>query len=123
MKHLSIKPIISFVAITALLLAGCDSDMITQQDNAPPLTSQAPTSVLKTPNAVADTNLIPGQYIVVYKDRWNGRISNPIAQQALEFVNARVSELGIASSALKHRYEYALRGFTAKLTDQQLEIL
>jgi len=76
-----------------------------------------------TAKAAVDSNLIPGQYIVVFKSRWKGLIKNAKARQALQFVNTRINDLGISAKAIKHRYQHALRGFAAKLTPKQLKAL
>ncbi|MEX2478965.1 MAG: S8 family serine peptidase [Gracilimonas sp.] len=55
------------------------------------------------------------------KDQWEGRINNDVAQEALQFVNNKIAEFGIEETNVKSRYEHALRGFAAKLTDSQLE--
>ena len=67
--------------------------------------------------------LIPEQYIVVFKDQWEGQINSEVAQQALSFVNAKTEAVGIAEKDVKNRYENALRGFTAKLSETQLQTL
>lgn len=121
MKH----PIYIFSIWTSLfsllLLTGCNDDTISSQDNAPPSINQVPAAASQaSPDNVQE---IPGQYIVVYKDQWNGRISTEAGQQAQQFVDERISELGIDVKAVKHRYQYALRGFAAKLSSTQLKVL
>lgn len=66
---------------------------------------------------------IPNQYIVVYKDRWNGVINTDIADKVRAFVDKRLSEYGVPDSLVRSRYEHALRGFSATLTDQQLQTI
>lgn len=89
----------------------------------PPPTNQGQSAKTATQVTEKDLGPIPGQYIVVFKDQWGGQINRAIGQQALEFVNARIDEFSVADSVVKSRYEYALRGFTAKLTDEQLEAI
>ncbi len=60
---------------------------------------------------------------MVFKDQANGVISQFAAQQAKELTNALVRTYNISNQAVKNRYQYALKGFTAKLTDQQLKAL
>jgi hypothetical protein len=123
MKHLPIF-IISTVVVAALLFESCDNNSVMQQDNIPTPISQVPGAVSGGSQAVvADSNLIPHQYIVVYKSRWKGLVKNTQARQALQFVNARIHELGLPQKAVKYRYRYASRGFDAKLTDEQLKKL
>lgn len=72
---------------------------------------------------LAGGELIPGEYIVVFKDQWEGRISNEVAREALQFVNDKIRDFNIDEKFIESRYENALRGFAAKLTDEQLEAI
>ncbi|MDR9415477.1 MAG: S8 family serine peptidase, partial [Gracilimonas sp.] len=85
----------------------------------PPADNQA--AMQKTTESGGE--VIPGEYIVVFKDQWEGRINNNVAQEALQFVNDKISEFGVEEKNVKSRYEYALRGFAAKLTDKQIEAI
>lgn len=123
MKRIKSSFLTAGLAIMIILrVSGCDNST-SVQNNSPTSIDQPEISALQNQTVAADSSLVPGQYIVVYEDQWDGKISNSVAQQALQFVNARISEHGISDNAVKHRYEYALRGFAAKLTDGQLKAL
>ena len=85
----------------------------------PPTNSQEKLSKAKG----AEHKLIPSEYIFVFKDQGEGRINNEVAREALQFVNNKISEFGIEEKNIKSRYEHALRGFSAKLTTEQLEAI
>lgn len=88
-----------------------------------PPDDQTPSSASPAKVAQSDLGPISDQYIIVFKERWNGVINQTVSQDVLEFINSRVSEFGIADSLVKSRYENVLRGFTAKLTDNQLKTI
>lgn len=117
MYKLSLKHL--FASVIALLaITSCsDQDMV---QNTPPLAnSQEEVQRAKGTAGV----VIPGEYIVVFKDRWEGRINKDVAKEVLQFVNEKIADFGIEDKNVKSRYEYALRGFAAKLTDKQVEAI
>lgn len=59
----------------------------------------------------------------MYRDEWNGKIDNTVAKKVHSFLQTRLSKLNIPDSLVKSRYEYALRGFTARLTPKQVQSL
>lgn len=89
--------------VTAAMFAGCreESAFEPPPPPAPPSESSAP----------AQEDLIPGQYIVVFKDDVNSpaRLANEIA---------RANGL-----KLRHTYRYALRGFSASVPEGRLAAL
>jgi serine protease len=89
----------------------------------PPPNDQVSPIPTQTQAGEKELGPIPDQYIVVFKDRWNGVINETVGQNVLEFLNARISEFSIADSLVKSRYEHVLRGFTAKLTEEQLQAI
>lgn len=70
-----------------------------------------------------DPELVPGRYIVVYKDQGNPQISEQAAQIAVQRTEAIFTELNIKRDSLIHQYKYALKGFAAKLTKTQAQEL
>ena len=121
MKYL-ISSFINISLIAIFILTGCDSS-ITQQDNAPPPTNQVPGKASVSKVAAADTNLISGQYIVVFKDQANGLINENVAQQALQRTQSVLETYNIKSDSVLYRYKYALKGFAAKLSPAQVKTL
>ncbi len=112
LKHL-------FIGVIALLAVTSCNDQNMVQNTPPPADSQE--KLQKTRGDGGE--VIPGEYIVVFKDQWEGRINNEVAQEALQFVNNKIETFGIKEQNVKSRYEYALRGFAATLTEAQLEAI
>lgn len=73
MYKLTIKHL--FVSVIALLVITSCSDQDMLQNTPPPTDNQE--NLQKAGKASGD--LIPGEYIVVFKDRWEGRINNEVA--------------------------------------------
>lgn len=67
--------------------------------------------------------LVPGRYIVVYKDQNERQISEQAAADAVQRTSAIFAELSIDADSLIHQYKYALKGFAANLTPTQVEAL
>lgn len=122
MKYIT-NAFIGIMILPVLLITGCDDSSIVQQDNTPPLTNQAPNVASSAVTAEADTNVIPGQYIVVYKDQANGLINDNAAQEALQRTQSVLTTHGIKQDSVLFRYKYALKGFAAKLSPEQVKIL
>lgn len=94
-----------------LLVVGCDQpNSVQQEETDPALEQQA--------QQIEDRNGQPieGQYIVVF----NEDKSKMTAAQASQRINTMMSEYEIQSAAVKSQYRYSVKGFTAKLDDQQL---
>lgn len=72
---------------------------------------------LKTPE------IIEGEYIVIFKDIWNRQINEQTALQVRELRNQVLTANRIERESILHTYDYAVKGFAAKLTDQQFEAL
>lgn len=115
MQSINIKHLVVCV-IASCTLSQCDNSNIVQ-NTPPPVDSQE--VLQKTP----DPGPIPGQYIIVFKDQWDRKINSEVAQQVQNFVNNKTEVYGIAEQNMKNRYENALRGFTAKLTEEQLKAI
>jgi hypothetical protein len=78
---------------------------------------------------VAETNdqsidqVIDGQYIVVMKGSDSGKFKFGDARQVEEVRSKLVAEAKIAPEKIVHKYNNVIAGFTALLSDAQLEIL
>lgn len=67
--------------------------------------------------------LVPGRYIVVFKDQGEREVSEQAAQRAAELTESVISDLNIRQDSLIHRYRYSLKGFSARLSEEQAEAL
>jgi hypothetical protein len=77
----------------------------------------------KTINTTATQNVIDGEYIVIFENQFSGRINQTVAQQANQLTNEVVSSLNIKESSVLSRYKYAIKGFSAKLSDSKVAAL
>ena len=124
MKRLVIHLSFLYGIALALLVMGCDNKGPVQ--TTPPQiksqTSPAATEQLMSP-AVPDSQLIPGEYIVVLKDRFNGRMGPAVAQAVGLQIDSVLTNAGITQKSVISKYKYALRGFAAHLTSDQVKRL
>lgn len=93
--------------------------------NTPPSTqnqteSFKPDNLNESPQGV---DIISGEYIVVLKDPFDGRISSEIAQQTDLKIDSVITDVKIGQDSVLSKYQYAIRGFAAKLNDKQVEQL
>ncbi|MDX1618280.1 MAG: protease inhibitor I9 family protein, partial [Balneolaceae bacterium] len=97
-----------------LLFAGCDQPTQT----AEPETPSAPQAVESQSG-----DIIEGQYIVSLKP---GPLTGTLAERAEQTdlrIDALVREHNIAPENVLSRYRYSLRGFAARLSDEQVNRL
>src|SRR4051812_313272 len=106
----SIKTTIFFVAI--ILFTACKKTDI-QSNSKPELCT-----IQRAPN---DGNIIPGQYIVSYKE--NNKMSMASAQRVTETTRGVLIENSIPSSALKQSFSGGTGGFVARLSEEQAKKL
>jgi len=122
MKRLSLHLLLSGMAL-ALLVMGCNNKGLIQS-TPPQVKSQAfSPSVEQVASAVPDSDLIPGQYIVVFKDQNRWKITEQAAQQALQSTQSVLTKYQISVDSVLFRYKYALKGFAAKLSQKQINEL
>lgn len=69
------------------------------------------------------TDIIPGQHIVVFKDQAGGIINEQAAQVAEERTNSILADHSISADSVLFQYKYALKGFSAKLSQKQRKAL
>lgn len=67
--------------------------------------------------------VIPGEYIVVFKDQGKEIGITRAARQATQTTQSMLSEYAIGQDSLLSEYQYALKGFAAKLSPGQLKKL
>lgn len=99
--------------ITILLVSGCDQPTNLQQEEVnEPETEQIASQA------------IPGQFIVVFNDAtFKGIDKFQQAQAADNMIQTVTSNYEISSESIMNRYQYAVSGFTAQLSESQLERL
>jgi hypothetical protein len=100
----------------------CDQ-ATSSHDNTHPLNNQTQDNITLAKATKKGPELVPGRYIVVYKDQGNRQISKQAAEVARQRTDAIFSELSIKKDSLIHQYSYALKGFAAKLTTEQVQAL
>ena len=103
-----------------LLLAACDTASIVQPTHNGESSQDVSAEIEKS---VPDAEAIPGQYIVVLEDPWDGEISEEVAGVARELISSVRADFAIPDDSVKSEYEYALRGFTARMSEETVEQL
>ena len=106
--------------IASVLMVSCNEQNLVQ-NSPPPIDSQA--IDISTKEKGQQRDIIEGEYIVTYKDQFEGRISENIALQADLRTDQILSSLNIKEDSVLNRYKYALKGFAARLTKNQVELL
>ncbi|MCH2451185.1 MAG: S8 family serine peptidase [Gracilimonas sp.] len=119
----SYKIIFSCLIIGSMLIWNSCDQATSSHDNTPPLNNQTQDNITLAKATKKDPELVPGRYIVVYKDQGNRQISKHAAEVARQRTDAIFSELSIKKDSLIHQYSYALKGFAAKLTTEQVQAL
>lgn len=110
----------------AVLFASCDKQTVTPEADAPAAASEI--RGIDVPTQLAGGNLIPNQYIVVFKDNnlaeRLGKASYAEAQLSARAAAEPVLQAyRIAPADVQQYYGSALRGFAAQLTPQQAKAL
>lgn len=91
----------------------------------PPSNDQVLSSKADLPSTM-DTSaekVIPGEYIVVFKDQGKEMSITQAALQAEETTQSLLSEYAIGQDSLLSEYQYAIKGFAAKLCPEKLKKL
>ncbi len=117
--------IIAIAAVIALTLYTCE-DSTSIEDTPRPAEGQAPAptqSELQSQQPTLDAELIEGRYIVVFKDQAGEAITEQAAQEAVQLREEIFSDLDIPADSLIHQYKYALKGFAAHLSENQVDQL
>jgi len=74
-------------------------------------------------NSVVDVSkakLIENQYIVVFNELWDDVRSEATAENVRIFTNQFINDIELPQDSIRSRYEYAIRGFSAKIHDPVL---
>ena len=91
----------------------------------PPPNNQVLSSKAHLPSTMATdaSQVIPGEYIIVFKDQGKEIGTARAARQATQTTQLMLSEYAIGQDSLLSEYQYALKGFAAKLSPGQLKKL
>lgn len=117
-KHLFIG-IIAFMAITS-----CNDQNMIQ--NTPPLSHNQDLDLPATQQEMHrddETDIIKGEYIIKFENQFEGRISESVALQADQLRNQILTSFNIHSDSVLSEYNYAFKGFAAKLSKEKVEAL
>ena len=123
MKKILIFSCVLLLASTTLFMPSCSE----LESQFPAIEESAPAELI----TYSDEGVIPGQYIVVYKEGANGAKKMPIT--ADNFLSAKVEMKTQAVSLLQENkiekkeivqsFVKSIEGFTLKLTDEEVEVL
>lgn len=73
--------------------------------------------------SVQDNALIEGQYLVIFHERWDGGRTSQTAEDVRAFTDRFLSDTNISADSVIARFEYALRGFTARMDETMAKSL
>ncbi|MBO6620307.1 MAG: S8 family serine peptidase [Balneola sp.] len=123
MNNLYSKKCLLFGLFAFLILTNCE-DQNVQQNTPPNVQSQ----INDNKQLIEKTGPIPGEYIVVFKeyqerDAREKAVNNLLAQTALEAVNQTLLKYNVKEQDVLSRYGHALRGFVARLSEEQVKEL
>jgi hypothetical protein len=126
-KEVTMRRLIIFFTLYlfSLMVTNCDNSSIVK-NNAPPLESQTQNTKTKSAFDTADSldkRIIEGEYIIIFNNQFSGRIDQTTAQQADQLTNEILSTSNIAQNAVRSKYKYAIKGFSAKLSESKVETL
>lgn len=125
-QHLSHPFLIVFIAMFALILLHACEDSTSVQDIPPKTDNQTPGAIQQTSPATQQADsagIIEGEYIVIFENQFNNVISEQVARQADQLREDILSAHSISQDSVHSRYRYAIKGFSAKLSDAQVEVL
>ncbi len=110
----TIKTCSFLLLIAALVITGCDQPTTVQEEDP---------SLEERSEQIMDRNGDPikGQYIVVFND--NGFRGKATAEQVENQIAAVADQHQISSTAISSRYKHSVKGFTAKLSKEQVSSL
>lgn len=67
--------------------------------------------------------LIEGQYLVIFHERWQEARTSQVADEVRAFTDQFLRETDIPADSVVARFEYALRGFTARMDETKAKSL
>lgn len=115
------------VLAVALTLSSCDTGSISQSDLDK--SNSADPSFLRSNTLEAQHtgafDIVEKEYIIIFKERehWKGVISEQIGREADQLINDILKTHNIERDLVLHRYQHAIKGFAARLSDEQVEKL
>lgn len=117
--------ILLLLLVNILFWFGCDqtTNYTNFQDTPPHLNSQVNKDKQLTDAERNIPEIVPGHYVVVFKDQGGRQISPQAAEEAELRIHSILSDLSIEQDSLTHQYKYALKGFAARLSEEQVQQL
>ncbi len=76
--------------------------------------------LVKQDQTVVADDVIPGQYVVVLKPSTNKSFTQLKYAEKLQLVTQEAVQMGVDETSVQHAYGTAIRGFAAKLNNEQL---
>lgn len=113
---------LALILFSIAFIFGCDNS-VSVEDTPYPTDQQVSTLEEQNLQKHKTPQIIEGEYIVIIKDIWNRQINEQTAQQVRELRNRVLTANRIERESILHTYDYAVKGFAAKLTDQQFKAL
>lgn len=113
-----------YILIFALAAVIACEDNILVEDSALQLrdTQAIPYSIESADNQ-SGIKPIEGQYIVIFKERWQEMRTAQTAVEVRAFTNQFLKEAEIPADSVVARFELALRGFTARIDEAKAKAL
>ncbi len=117
--HLSQYLLLAFVAIFVLTFFNSCQDSISIHDTLLETEDQ----YQATSKLFEGLGIIEGEYIVIFEEQWDGQISEQIGHDADLLRDEILSTHNIREDSVLNRYRYAIKGFAAMLSDEQVKAL
>ncbi|MCC5912749.1 MAG: protease inhibitor I9 family protein [Balneolaceae bacterium] len=67
----------------------------------------------------AGPQVIEGEYIVTFQERWDGEISSEVAEEVRAFTDQFLEDVEIPADSVLSRFEYSTRGFAARIDEEK----
>ncbi|MDX1670932.1 MAG: S8 family serine peptidase [Balneolaceae bacterium] len=114
---------VAFVALVALALIYSCENSISVDDHSSKLNENIITLTKSESDSLSQERPIPGQYIVIFKEQWQNIRTDQKAEEVRNFTDNFLAEVNIPKDSVIARFEYALRGFTARMKKDKAENL
>jgi len=98
-NHQNFPYLILFIAVFAIAWITACEDSVSVQDQ--------------------NSQLIEGEYIVTFQERWDDERSPEVAEEVRAFTDQFLEDVEIPADSVISRFEYALRGFAARIDEEK----